>query len=329
MQPAERIQFREGQSAVFPLASPEQQDRAMPHDLLQIIQPIARAWVTDTDSAHDKLLAIERHLANEFEYSLEFEADAGADPVVTFLTEQRRGHCEYFASAMVLLSRSLGIPARVVGGYRVWERNPLSGHFVVRERNAHAWVEAWTEQNGWDHYDPTPSEALARNNARETQLLAALFDLGSRFGRDFSRWLDQRTLQDFLVPPVVLLLLALLLQVIRDLRERRRGRTKAVAMDEALPCLKQLSKILSQHGVRRRPSEPIETLVRRVHQSRLPPSLAQATSTALGDYIAFRFGGHGDEFAIETEMKRLAIELTTDLRRHAGREPSPPSVRGA
>ena len=99
-------------------------------------------------------------------------------------------------------------------------------------------------------------------------------------------------------------------------------------MDEALPCLKQLSNILSQHGVRRRPSEPIETLVRRVHQSRLPPSLAQATSTALGDYIAFRFGGHGDEFAIETEMKRLAIELTTDLRRHAGREPSPPSVRG-
>ncbi len=329
MQPADRIQFRGGQGAVFPLAPPEAEDRAVPHDLLRVLQPIARAWVVDTDNAHDKLVAIEQHLANEFEYSLEFEAHAHEDPIVTFLTEQRRGHCEYFASAMVLLSRSIGIPARVVGGYRVWERNPLSGHFVIRERNAHAWVEAWAGQNGWDHYDPTPSEALARSNAGETQPLAALLDLGNRFGREFSRWLDQRTLQEFIAPPVMLLLLAFLLQLIRHLRERQAGRRKTVAIDEALPCLKQLSKILSQHGVRRRPSEPIEALMRRVHRSRLPGPLAKATSTALDDYIAFRFGGHGDELAIETEMKRLGAELTTDLRRSAGREPSPPSVRGS
>ena len=60
-----------------------------------------------------------------------------------FLLYNGTGHCEFFASAMVLLSRARGIPARLVGGYRVAEFSELGDYYIVRERNAHTWVEAW------------------------------------------------------------------------------------------------------------------------------------------------------------------------------------------
>ena len=70
-----------------------------------------------------------------------------------------------FASAMVLLARVEGIPARVVGGYHVSEVNPFTGRAIVRDRDAHAWVEAWIE-GAWRKWDPTPvSESFARSGS--------------------------------------------------------------------------------------------------------------------------------------------------------------------
>src|SRR5262245_14858520 len=84
-----------------------------------------------------------------------------------------------FASAMVLLARTRGIPARVVGGYRVTEVNPLSGRAIVRDRDAHAWVEAWLDGE-WRGWDPTPtSESFGRSGST----LEHLSELAS-FGAD-------------------------------------------------------------------------------------------------------------------------------------------------
>ena len=81
---------------------------------------------------------------------------AEGDPVLHFLFESKAGHCEYFASAMVLLLRTLGIPSRVVGGYAGGEWNEMGRNYLVRSSDAHTWVEVWIRERGWVPFDPTP-----------------------------------------------------------------------------------------------------------------------------------------------------------------------------
>lgn len=100
---------------------------------------------------------IQDHLVREYEYSLEFLGRQGsADPVEAFLFERRTGHCEYFATAMVLMLRSRGIPARLATGFLGADYNPMENYYVVRQANAHAWVEAYLPSSGWTVFDPTP-----------------------------------------------------------------------------------------------------------------------------------------------------------------------------
>ncbi len=119
------------------------------------IAALATEWA-GTGDAEQRARRIERHLMFDFDYTLDFIGRGGDAPIEHFLFEARRGHCEYFATAMVLLLRAQGIPARLVTGfygaeYSVWERS-----WVVRQSNAHAWVEAWIPGRGWLVFDPTP-----------------------------------------------------------------------------------------------------------------------------------------------------------------------------
>jgi hypothetical protein len=81
-----------------------------------------------------------------------------------FLLRDRRGHCEYFAAGMVALLTSLNVPARIVGGFYGGQLNPLTGYFVVRREDAHAWVEVWNGKT-WQTFDPTPA-SLRPGNAQ-------------------------------------------------------------------------------------------------------------------------------------------------------------------
>ena len=79
-----------------------------------------------------------------------------------FWFDSRRGFCSHFAGAFVYLARAAGIPARMVGGYQGGEPNPLTGHVVVRQYDAHAWTEVWLDGRGWVRFDPTAAVAPAR-----------------------------------------------------------------------------------------------------------------------------------------------------------------------
>jgi len=85
---------------------------------------------------------------------------AAADPIVQFLFESRIGHCEYFASALAVLCNTAGIPARLVTGYIALERDDRTGQYIIRESNAHAWVEVSTSPYRWETFDPTPAGTL-------------------------------------------------------------------------------------------------------------------------------------------------------------------------
>lgn len=96
-----------------------------------------------------------------FVYTLEPPA-LGRDAIDEFLLDTRRGYCEHFAAAFVVLMRVLDIPARVVTGYQGGEINPVNGYLEVRQRDAHAWAEVWLADRGWMRVDPTAAVAPGR-----------------------------------------------------------------------------------------------------------------------------------------------------------------------
>jgi protein-glutamine gamma-glutamyltransferase len=103
------------------------------------------------------LRVIEQHLRSQYEYTLDAQpVPQGMDATKWFLFERKAGHCEYYASALALMARAVGIPARVLTGYIASDFNSVTGQYVVRESNAHAWVEAQIAPGRWRIFDGTP-----------------------------------------------------------------------------------------------------------------------------------------------------------------------------
>lgn len=124
-------------------------------DIEQLARQVSRDWSTDLSRA----LALEWHLKNNYGYTLENRPASSADPLHDFLFVTKAGHCEYFATAQAVLMRLLGIPSRVVNGFRRGEYNPWSGSLTVRQSDAHSWVEGYFPGAGWVEFDPTPAFA--------------------------------------------------------------------------------------------------------------------------------------------------------------------------
>ena len=107
--------------------------------------------------------AIASWMKSNFTYTTDLSAFGripGEDPIVSFLTRYRSGHCEYFASALCAMLRSLGIESRIVTGFIAMEYDEQAQYYIVRESNAHAWVEVRTGDLAWTAVDATPEESL-------------------------------------------------------------------------------------------------------------------------------------------------------------------------
>ena len=108
----------------------------------------------------DAVMALTGYLQRGYQYTLDLpRVPAGRDPVDWFLFDVKTGYCEQFATAETLMLRSLGIPARLATGYGTGDYDPLLNQAVVREHDAHAWVEVWFSGHGWVPVDPTPGVA--------------------------------------------------------------------------------------------------------------------------------------------------------------------------
>jgi hypothetical protein len=105
---------------------------------------------------YDQARAVELFLRTRYAYTLDLSGPPQSDPLAHFLFERRAGHCEYFAAAMTVMMRSLGVPARYINGFLPGEYNDLGGDFIVRARDAHSWVEVFFPGYGWMTFDPTP-----------------------------------------------------------------------------------------------------------------------------------------------------------------------------
>ncbi len=119
------------------------------------IDPDPATRSIDDDVGAVRLL--ENYLRTQYAYTLDAQpVPEGRDATEWFLFERRAGHCEYYASALALMSRSVGIPARVITGYVATDYNPVTGQYLVRQSNAHAWIEAEIAPGAWRTFDGTP-----------------------------------------------------------------------------------------------------------------------------------------------------------------------------
>lgn len=132
--------------------------------------------------------------SGEFKYSHTLNIiDPSLDPVEDFLLNQKSGHCEYFASAAALMMQSVGVPARVVNGYKGSHLNEVSGKYEVKQRYAHTWMEAYIDRQ-WETYDPTPASAREEivNKARNMDWWN---DLRSAFSDNWMDMIQKMSLQ--------------------------------------------------------------------------------------------------------------------------------------
>jgi hypothetical protein len=130
-------------------------------ELSHQVTELARRVTTAAATPYEKTVAIQQHLINGYRYSLDTGTEVSNRPIEDFLFTRKTGYCEHYATAMVLMLRSLGVPARLVTGFLATEWNDFGQYYTVRQRDAHAWVEVYYPNSGWVTMDPTPTSGDA------------------------------------------------------------------------------------------------------------------------------------------------------------------------
>jgi protein-glutamine gamma-glutamyltransferase len=122
------------------------------------IPELAQHVTQTSQSDGERAIQVAQYLRHGYKYTLELPSHEVRDPLAYFLFQRKKGHCEYFASAMAVMLRTLGIPSRLVTGFQSGIWNPLTELYVIRACDAHTWVEAWLRGAGWVTFDPTPPD---------------------------------------------------------------------------------------------------------------------------------------------------------------------------
>ncbi len=168
-------------------------------------------------STYDVVRAYETWMREHIEYDLNAPLpDPGEDAVNDFLFDTQLGFCEQIASALTVMMRSQGVPARLVTGYLPGTRDRIAGVFEVKSSDAHAWVEVWFPETGWQAFDPTASVPLSAD--------ARVDSVGKDLAVGATRFVDDHTVGIAATIAAALMVAGLVLAA-RELRyRRRRGR---------------------------------------------------------------------------------------------------------
>ena len=289
---------------------------------------LATRLAGDAPTRLQKVEAVMRHLG-EFRYTLDLsEAPPRAedvDPVEWFLFQTQAGHCEYYATALVVLLRELGVPARIVNGYYGAHYNEIGGFYAVRQADAHSWVEVHFGPLGWVTFDPTPPGGRTAGDDAPwwpagAQLLDAMRNAYLQYVIDYDLGKQLELLESM------------------GLRSGPSGlgsRTKAVAAGMAGAAA--IAFVLVRLSRRRRPRVPpatrvmlsvLRTLARRGHRPSEDESMprfarrlrehggpaAETFAELARAYEAARFGPPAADLADLAELHRLARRVQNELR---------------
>lgn len=125
------------------------------------VAELTRQIVKRANTPHERVTAIKQHLLQNYHYRLDVGPSVSSHPLEEFLFQRKTGYCEHYATAMVIMLRTVGIPARLVTGFLATEWNDFGNYFTVRQQDAHAWVEVFFPLSGWITVDPTPAAGAA------------------------------------------------------------------------------------------------------------------------------------------------------------------------
>ncbi|MGI8793055.1 MAG: transglutaminaseTgpA domain-containing protein [Acidimicrobiales bacterium] len=244
----------------------------LPEPLPARVAALARDVTQGEPSTYDKVRALERWMAVNTTYTLDIPPlPRGADAVEQYLFEDRQGFCEQIASSLVVMLRSLGIPARLAVGYTPGERNPFTGLYEVRASDAHSWAEVLFPGVGWQAFDPTAEVPLAGDYVSD------------RAGSGLATWLGgrlpSRSTMILIATAIGGLLLAGLIgdrtrRVVVGRSERRARPWRVVAMD-------RLEELGAEAGRERRPTEAPARYARALRFSVLPDPRLEALGSAI------------------------------------------------
>ncbi|MGH7434599.1 MAG: transglutaminase-like domain-containing protein, partial [Polyangiaceae bacterium] len=262
-------------------------DRTVPARLAPPLRALALEWTAGLGDDRARVEALARHLREDFTYTLDRpRTPRGQSALLDFLLVHREGHCEFFASAFVTLARSLGIPARLVAGYRVVERNGFGGYAVVRAKHAHAWAEAYvqsasdTSRSAFEVVDPTPAApSLAASSDRTAGALLDYVWTTLVAFYDVAVATPERTLP-------ALGGVALVAFAVRGWRNRRRkGHVAGEDLDAPPEAFVRFEARLAEQGFVRASAETLESFALRLEAGGRTP-----TSRALRRYARGRYG---------------------------------------
>jgi protein-glutamine gamma-glutamyltransferase len=156
---------------------------SLPSDLPPRVSELAHTWVGATKDPRLEARLIEARLRRDYRYDVDSPSGSTKNPLYDFLFVSKRGHCEFYSTAMAVMLRTLGVPTRNVTGFIGGTYNRFARSYAVRQGDAHSWVEVYLDDTGWTRFDPTPP-ANAAPQSDITGLLA--------FVRDFVEATTQR-----------------------------------------------------------------------------------------------------------------------------------------
>jgi hypothetical protein len=274
----------------------------------QVIAEMNVAGLSDAE----KRVAIDTFFVRKFTYSTwqgpEKRSTAGASPLTRFLLTSRSGHCEYFATATVLLLRELGIPARYAVGYFVHEAS--GSGYVVRERDAHAWCLAWNrETKTWEDFDTTPPSWVAVEG-RNASFMDTFSDLRSWIGFQIERlrW-RQANLRQYIIWTLSPVMLVLVYYIIFQRRAKARATVrKTVEAPVIWPghdsAFYRLEKSLAARGLPRQPQESLSDWLERALAEQALAELRAPLRELLRLHYRYRFDPRG----LDEAEKKLLME---------------------
>ena len=294
-------------------APPGDTDLKVPNDEKEALEKIVRQLDLRGQPARVAMERISSWFSANFTYSTwidkaHVDPDKIKTPLTMFLEKSRSGHCEYFATATVLLLRQAGFPARYATGFGVDE--PGGRGYVVRERHAHAWC--LVHRNGvWEDFDTTPASWDAIERERESWF-QPIKDAWGRFWYEFNRWRQsEKTYRQYLMFLLIPLVFILMWRIVFS-KNRRGGKRGMNGKDRerAWPGLDsefyQIERRLAAFGLERFPGETLSEWTTRVARSGTVP--VSDLGPALALHYRYRFDPEGidpaERAALREEVRR-------------------------
>lgn len=258
------------------------------------VADVAARVTAGADSDFERILALEEWMGANTTYSLDAPlSPGGVDVVDHFLFDSKEGWCEQIASSLVVMARSVGVPARLVTGYAPGEWDSTGGRFVVRERDAHAWTEVWFPDSGWVPFDPTASVPLAGTDEAAAGATA----------RDWREIVGAALLVIGLVSVGFGPLMGVVQRFLGSLR-RRRARRREVAQRWEVRAEQGLERLGEDAGLPRAPADTLTSYGVEIAQRLGEPDLAEVG--AVLDRLTY--SAPVDRSARPDEMDRHRVE---------------------